>query len=141
MCIILFCKKFLKKVTFEQIPKETELKSIHTLKERGFQKEGVIRRKALKRHICHVWGTEKAGGETPFLAQTLVVKITVFQPPLFHPWAMIHSWPLNNTGLNCADPLTHGYFSKLNITVIYDPCWLNSRIWNCGFRRSTIKLY
>ena len=54
MCIILFCKKFLKKVTFEQIPKETELKSIHTLKERGFQKEGVIRRKALKRHICHV---------------------------------------------------------------------------------------
>ena len=35
--------------------------------------------------------SEKAGGETPFLAQMLVVKITVFQPPLFHPWAMIHS--------------------------------------------------
>ena len=52
-------------MTFEQIPKETELKSIHTLKERAFQKEGEIRRKALKRRTFVMFEEQKKLEEKP----------------------------------------------------------------------------
>ena len=29
--------------------------------------------------------------------------------------------PLNNTGLNCIDPITGGYFSIINTTVLHNP--------------------
>lgn len=53
-------------------------------------------------------------------------------------------WSLNNTGLNCAGLLIHGFFLIVNIKY-YTVCgWLNPWIWNCGYRETVYiqdKLY
>lgn len=43
---------------------------------------------------------------------------------------MIWGWPLKSVGLNCANPLIHGFFSIVNTTVLHDPQLLNPWMWN-----------
>lgn len=36
-----------------------------------------------------------------------------------HFYLLMYSWPWSNTGLNCMDPLIHGYFSINNCAIFY----------------------
>lgn len=49
-----------------------------------------------------------------------------------------YSWPLSNTGLNSAGPLTCIFFSTAPITELHCPCWLNQRMCNCVYGGLTI---
>ena len=44
-------------------------------------------------------------------------------------------------GLNCAGPLTHGFFSISKIIVLPDPQVVEFIDTNYGFRRPNVKLY
>ena len=60
----------------------------------------------------------------------------------------IHSWPLNNTGLNSTSPVIHGFFSIVNTAVLHNPrlvesmeAGLQTRTANCKviLRFSTVR--
>ena len=51
---------------------------------------------------------------------------------------LIHSSPLNNTGLNCTSSLKCRSFSVVNTIVLHGP-WLNLQMWrDHGYRKLTI---
>lgn len=99
--------------------------------------------KALKKgYVCQVWGTLKAG-EVPFSPQC-VVKI-IGPSATFVPCMSNNcNWPSNNTGLNCAGPLTWRFFPNQNTTELHNqPINYTAWMWRyvVGFGGPTIKLY
>ena len=48
-------------------------------------------------------------------------------------------WPLSNSGLNCVDPLIR-VFSGVVIIVPCDPWWLDTELWNCGYKKNHVPL-
>ena len=52
----------------------------------------------------------------------------------------IYSWPLNNTGLNCAGSLTCGFFHMETLENVLEYCMINSWLNPCVRRRADCKI-
>ena len=47
---------------------------------------------------------------------------------------IMYSWPLSNTGLNCAGPLVYQIFSVVNISILQICGWLTLQMLNSRYR-------